>query len=80
MSDNPEMSVLARTSSIKTPNYTLLIPVQQRAAADIGITLSVDIKNDTPNPISAENRYSTVWMPGLSCRTAVFSFLTHLGA
>ena len=44
MSDNPEMSVLARTSSINTPNYTLLIPVQQRAAADIGITLSVDIK------------------------------------
>ena len=44
MSNKPEMSVLARTSSIKIPNHTLPRPIQQRAAADIGITLSIDIE------------------------------------
>ena len=33
-----------------------------------------------PNPISTENGWSTVWTPGLSCRTAMFAFLTPLGA
>ena len=35
MSNKPERSVLARTSSIKIPNHTLPRPIQQRAAADI---------------------------------------------
>ena len=44
MPNKPEMSVLARTSSIKIPNHTLPRPIQQRAATDIGITLSIDIE------------------------------------
>ena len=35
---------LARTSSIKIPNHTLPRPIQQRAAANIGVTLSVGIE------------------------------------
>ena len=80
MSDKPEMSVSARTSSIKTPKYTLLRPIQQRAAADIGITLSVDIEmvflTTSQLRIGTARYGGQVFRAELPCS----HFLTHLGA
>ena len=44
MSNKPEMLVSAMTSSIRIPNYTLPKPIQQRAAVNIGTTLSTDVQ------------------------------------
>ena len=67
------------TSSIRIPNYTLPKTYPATCSSQYRNYFVYRRSNGIPNPISTENGGSTVWAPGLSCRTAVFAFLSHFG-